>query len=105
MAFAVRALCLLASGTVASGAVSSAQNASGADVGRAQPHARRAAFELVYREARWMKGGDGARCASGWSDVEHSQGEHACNSLVRVVQTYRIRSILDVPVGDGCFSR
>lgn len=96
----IRALCLLASGAVAS-----AQNASGAGAARALPHSRRAAFELVYREARWMKGGDGARCASGWSDVEHGQGEHACNSLVRVVQTHRIRSILDVPVGDGCFSR
>ena len=93
------AACLLASGAAA------AQNATGADATRAQSHARRAAFEQVYREARWMSGGDGALCLSGWSDVEHSQGERACNSLVRVVQTYHIRSVLDVPVGDGCFTR
>ena len=62
------------------------------------------AFERVYAEDRWLRGRDGALCASGWSAVSAGQGAAAMHAVVRVVRTMGIRSIADVPCGDGCFA-
>ena len=66
---------------------------------------RQRAFERVYIEGRWLHGADGAAsCASGWSDVAAGQGEAALQAVAHVVGAYKIRSIADVPCGDGCFA-
>lgn len=65
---------------------------------------RERAFERVYAEGRWLHGIDGALCGSGWSDVTAGQGEKAMYAVVDVVSSMEIRSIVDIPVGDGCFS-
>ena len=62
------------------------------------------AFARVYAEGRWKNGADSAACLSGWSDVSRGQATDALSALVEVVETYGIRSYLDLPVGDGCFS-
>ena len=62
------------------------------------------AFARVYAEGRWKNGADSAACLSGWSDVSRGQATGALSALVEVVETYGIRSYLDLPVGDGCFS-
>ena len=63
------------------------------------------AFERVYSEGRWLHGADGAtRCASGWSDVTSGQGAAALQAIMKVVRVFDIRSIADVPCGDGCFT-
>ena len=66
---------------------------------------RAQAFERVYAEGRWTHGPDGARCGSGWSHVESGQGEMALKAVMDVVYSMKIRSIADVPCGDGCFAR
>lgn len=70
------------------------------------PSADRAqAFERVYSEGRWLNGADGASaCASGWSDVASGQGVAALRAVVSVVRTFNVRSVADVPCGDGCFA-
>ena len=65
---------------------------------------RTRAFERVYEEGRWVGGVDGARCASGWSDVSSGQGAAAMRAVLHVIDTYQIDSMLDVPCGDGCFA-
>ena len=65
---------------------------------------RELAFSRVYVEGRWKNGADSAACLSGWSDVSRGQATGALSALVEVVETYGIRSYLDLPVGDGCFS-
>jgi len=63
------------------------------------------AFERVYSEGRWINGADGAlRCKSGWSDVSVGQGVAAVKAVKAVVDMFAIRSIADVPCGDGCFA-
>lgn len=63
------------------------------------------AFERVYSEGRWLNGADGARrCPSGWSDVGMGQGLAAVRAVRSVVDMFGIRSIADVPCGDGCFA-
>ena len=63
------------------------------------------AFERVYNEGRWTFGADGANsCLSGWSDIGRGQAKEALRSLSRVVEQHDVRSYIDVPVGDGCFS-
>lgn len=64
-----------------------------------------AAFERVYSEGRWLRGQDGALCASGWSAVAFGQAVKAMDALVSVVEAQQVRSLIDMPVGDGCFSR
>ena len=66
---------------------------------------RARAFERVYAEGRWLHGADGATlCASGWSDVGSGQGAAALHAVVSVVNAFKIRSIADLPCGDGCFA-
>ena len=66
---------------------------------------RARAFERVYAEGRWINGADGARrCPSGWSDVGSGQALAAMRAVVSVVDMFQIRSIADVPCGDGCFA-
>lgn len=67
---------------------------------------RARAFERVYSEGRWINGADGARrCPSGWSDVGSGQAVAAVRAVVSVVDMFQLRSIADVPCGDGCFAR
>ena len=61
-------------------------------------------FEAIYRDGRWMGGVDGAGCKSGWSAAASGQADSALALLTIVVQTHGIRSLLDLPIGDGCFS-
>ena len=65
---------------------------------------RRLAFERVYELGLWLGGEDGAVCKSGWSSIQHAQGTAAHHGLLRVIDRYSIRSVADVPVGDGCFT-
>eukprot|EP00964_Phaeocystis_antarctica_P023898 scaffold13374_cov45-Phaeocystis_antarctica.AAC.1 len=65
---------------------------------------REIAFERVYAEGRWKNGADSAACLSGWSDVSKGQATGALRALAEVVEKYEIRSYMDLPVGDGCFS-
>ena len=65
---------------------------------------RRLAFERVYEEGRWKNGADAASCSSGWSDVGRGQATKAVSALVDVVEEHAVRSYMDLPVGDGCFS-
>ena len=65
---------------------------------------RQRAFEAVYDEYRWMRGGDGAKCRSGWSDVHNGQAAAAQRALLRVVRDYAVTSLVDLPIGDLCFS-
>jgi len=62
------------------------------------------AFARVYAEGRWKNGADSAACLSGWSDVSKGQATGALRALAEVVDNYGIRSYMDLPVGDGCFS-
>ena len=62
------------------------------------------AFARVYAEGRWKNGADSAACLSGWSDVSKGQATEAVRVLAEVVEKYGIRSYMDLPVGDGCFS-
>ena len=63
------------------------------------------AFERVYAEGRWVNGADGARnCLSGWSDVGNGQAVAAVKAVASVVEMFGVRSIVDVPCGDGCFA-
>ena len=80
-------------------AASDANSWSGSSIDRA------ATFQRVYDEGRWIRGMDGARrCPSGWSDVSQGQGAEAVRAVVSVVDAFAIRSIADVPCGDGCFA-
>ena len=65
---------------------------------------RERAFERVYDEGRWVNGMDGALCSSGWSNVAAGQGTSALQAVLKVVDTLDIRSIADIPSGDGCFA-
>lgn len=65
---------------------------------------RERAFERVYDDGRWMKGSDGALCTSGWSNVAAGQGSAALRAVLEVVEAWSIKSIADVPSGDGCFA-
>ena len=65
---------------------------------------RELAFARVYAEGRWKNGADSAACLSGWSDVSKGQATGALRALAEVVDNYGIRSYMDLPVGDGCFS-
>lgn len=66
---------------------------------------RARAFDRVYAEGRWLHGADGASlCASGWSDVGSGQAAAALQAVLSVVKVFNIRSIADVPCGDGCFA-
>ena len=65
---------------------------------------RAQAFERVYAEGRWKHGVDGALCGSGWSHVPSGQGAMALKAVTDVVESFGIRSIADVPCGDGCFA-
>ena len=66
---------------------------------------RLAAMQAAYDEGRWVGGADDAACSSGWSDVPTGQGRAAAARLVWLVRQFRIRSYLDVPFGDLCFTR
>jgi len=76
----------------------------GASFGTVSSSDRARAFERVYAEGRWKGGMDGARCGSGWSDIESGQGVAALRAVLDVVSAYGIRSIADIPCGDGCFA-
>ena len=78
--------------------------ASWVAVGESSSIERARAFERVYRNGEWLHGVDGARCTSGWSDVTAGQGAAALQAVTSVVATFGIRSIADVPCGDGCFA-
>ena len=60
-------------------------------------------FTEIYRDGRWFGGKDGAGCLSGWSAAASGQADSALALITIVVQTHGIRSILDLPIGDGCF--
>jgi hypothetical protein len=62
------------------------------------------AFERAYTEGRWLHGSDGALCGSGWSKVEAGQGSAAMRAVLHVIDAMNVRSIADIPCGDGCFS-
>jgi len=68
-------------------------------------HAKQAVFEAIYRDGRWLGGADGSQCLSGWSAAASGQADSALALLTIVVQTHGVRSILDLPIGDGCFSQ
>ena len=65
---------------------------------------RASAFEAVYSEGRWFKGVDGAACRSGWSSLEQGQATAALAALETVLNDHDLDSLLDLPVGDGCFA-
>ena len=70
----------------------------------ASSYDRARAFERVYDEGRWLHSNDGALCASGWSNVAAGQGAAALRAVLKTIQTFGIRSIADIPSGDGCFA-
>ena len=65
---------------------------------------RQRAFEAVYDEHRWMRGGDGANCRSGWSDIDTGQAAAAQRALLLVIRDYAVTQLVDLPIGDLCFS-